>query len=267
MSRHVFFTDIDGTLLRGDMAIPPAVIAAAKRFVAAGGAIALATGRSPVSTAWIARALAIDIPCILYSGAVLYDFTSQRIIAAHPLPGSIRNVLTNVMAAYPDISVQAYTSSRAHLLQSNDLLKAKGVKEELETTVSAIPDADELLKIVLTCDNVQRLDQCGTTMFSTEDYQFAFASTHFAEIVARGADKGSAVRKLAALLNIPLTNTFAAGDAMTDYSLLSACAFSFAVADAPAELRNSADAIIPPCHENGMAHAFDRAAAMIAESK
>ncbi len=265
MGRHIFFTDIDGTLLRGDMTIPPAVIAAAARFVAAGGMIALATGRSPVSTAWIARALAIDIPCILYSGAVIYDFSSQRIIAAHPLPGSVRNVLANVVTKYPDISVQAYTSSRAHVLQINDLLRAKGVKEELESVASAIPDADELLKIVLTCDNVQRLEECGARLFSGDDYQFAFASTHFAEVVARGADKGSAVRQLAALLNIPLFNTFAAGDAMTDYSLLSTCAFSFATADAPSALQTIADVFIPPCTEGGMAEAFDRAAAMIAD--
>ena len=52
-----FLTDVDGTLLRRDVPLPPAVAEAARRYTALGGRLALCTGRSLPAAEETARSL------------------------------------------------------------------------------------------------------------------------------------------------------------------------------------------------------------------
>lgn len=258
MGEYLFFSDIDGTLLRGKAPIPDSVKAAAKRFADAGGMLTLCTGRSHLSTERIAREMDVGLPCILYSGAVLYDFNGQGFVSGTPLPDSILDLLAEILRRYPGFSVQAYSGERVYLLQDSELLRLKGVREEIEPQTTPVTDIKtSLFKIVLTSEDIPRLKECGETLFDRGQYHFAFASRHFAEVVAAGAGKGTAVRELARRLNIPMSNTFAAGDGMTDYPMLQACACSFAMTDAPKALHDICDYVLPSCAEGGMSRGFD----------
>ncbi|MDR1611420.1 MAG: HAD hydrolase family protein, partial [Planctomycetota bacterium] len=128
MARYLFFTDVDGTLLRGDMAIPERVKIAAKRFVDAGGLLTLCTGRAPLSTAWIAKALDIGLPCILYGGAALYDFGRREIVSGRALPAGTGERCAEVLSRFPTVSLQAYGAENIFMLRITDLLRAKGVR-------------------------------------------------------------------------------------------------------------------------------------------
>ncbi len=267
MTKFLFFTDIDGTLLRGNMPIPKKVKAAARRFADAGGMLTLSTGRSHISTERIAREMDVELPCILFSGAILYDFQNGGVVSGTPLPRPVLEKLAELAVRYPEFSVQAYSARRAYLLQMNEVLRDRGIREEIEPGMSAIADiGDPLYKLVMTCSDIPKLEECGATLFGDPGYHFAFASRHFVEVVAAGACKGSAVRTLAAKLGVPLSNTFAAGDAMTDLPMFQVCGRSFAVEGSPPALVEVSDYTIPPCAEGGMAQAFDTATALMAQS-
>lgn len=263
---YLFFSDIDGTLLRGDSGIPAGVKAAARRFADAGGILTLCTGRSWISTAWVAKEMDIRVPCVLFTGAVLYDFTKGEIVDGTPLGPSIMPRLERTLAEYPELSVMAYTADRIYLLRNTATLAAKGVREEIEPRISSLDEVrGDIYKIVMSSPDVSRLRECGEKVYGDPGLYFAFASRHFGEVVAAGADKGGAARRLAAKLGVPMTRTFAAGDAMTDYALFKACAFAFATADAPDDLMRACHAKIPLCEQGGMEHAFDRAVQLMRE--
>lgn len=264
---YIFFCDIDGTLIRGKMQLPQRVKDAARRFAEAGGKLALATGRSHVSTDWLARELEVEMPCILFSGAVIYDFREQRLVHGTPLPKSVLSALEEVLARYPDVSLQAYGLDRIYLLNVNDHFMKKGVQEEIEPSLSSLEDAsrDAVYKLVMASPDPGRLEAVGKALFSGPQYHFAFASRHFAEVVSSGAEKGAAARRLAEQYGVPMARTFAAGDAMTDYPLLTVCAYGFAPVDAAQKLLDLADCHIPLCEDGGMEQAFDEAVRIMGE--
>jgi len=111
----------------------------------------------------------------------------------------------------------------------------------------------------MACKDVPLLQRCGETLFASRGYQFAFASRHFAEVVAPGAGKAAAMQTLSARYHVKPCNTFAAGDGMTDLPLLQAAGYAFAPVDAAEPVRAASDMQIPTCEEGGMAVAFDRA--------
>ncbi len=256
MTRSLFFVDIDGTLLRSGHPVPETVIQAAMRFQEAGGLIALCTGRSPLSTANIAKPLNIHAPCVLCSGAAIYDFTNGTALATSDLPPDVCDRIKALIDYDAEVSVQAYTLNRAYLLQSNAVIRERGIREELEKSISSIDEiTGPMLKLVLTHHDPETLRECGAKFFNTQ-YHFAFASRRFAEIVAVGADKGAAAGMVAKMLDIPIEASFAAGDAGTDIPLLAACGYTFAPCDARQEVLEIVDHIIPSCDEGGIASAF-----------
>ena len=61
MDRSVFLSDIDGTLVRGDVLPAPEVVQAADVFRAAGGLLSLCTGRSVEGARPVAESLSVDV--------------------------------------------------------------------------------------------------------------------------------------------------------------------------------------------------------------
>jgi len=262
VKQYLFFSDIDGTLLRENSGIHPAVKSAVKRFIKAGGLLSLCTGRSHISSDWVAKELGISVPCILFAGAALYDFSLCTSIWTRPLDHALLECAQEVCEHFPSVSVQVYTQDEVFILQMNERLKAHGVKEELVgQTVPVTRVKGDILKLVMACDDVDLLQACGEKIFIARGYRFAFASTHFAEVVASGAGKDRAMHKLVKHYRINPQNTFGAGDGMTDLPMLKASSFSFAPANAMPAVLAACDQIIPACEEGGMAVAFELALA------
>lgn len=267
-TKYIFLSDIDGTLLRGDSGIHRNVISAAHEYVNAGGLLSLCTGRAPVSSRWVAGELPINMPCILYTGAAIYDFDTGQCIRSRNFNIDILPILEQLYLEYPDISIQAYTHDNIFMLRANERLLRRGIKEEIPDSLSSLTDIhDDLLKLVLTCDDVDHLQQCGKQLFSSDQMIFAFASTHFAEVVPAGAGKDNAMKALSELYDIPLSRFFAAGDGMTDLPMIELGGYSFAPVTAPKLLLDKCNMIIPSCEEGGMDIAFKYARDVIRSGK
>jgi hydroxymethylpyrimidine pyrophosphatase-like HAD family hydrolase len=69
---HVY-TDLDGTMLTDRGEIPPENLQAARRFIAAGGKLGVATGRMPDSASSQAHSLGANLPLIFGNGAVITE--------------------------------------------------------------------------------------------------------------------------------------------------------------------------------------------------
>lgn len=265
MTPYLFLADIDGTLIRTGTPLLPRVKAAAKRFREAGGLLTLCTGRAHLSTHEIAKELEIDLPCVLFGGAVLYDFKTNEAIHATPLPEDTREILARLATACPEMSIQAYTTKRAYVLQSNEVLQQRGIREELESTVTPLKDVQgDIIKLVLTHPDPETLRTSATKHFDTR-HDFAFSSTRFTEVVSATANKGNGARLLTARLNVPESRLLSAGDAMTDLSLFNVSAHTYAPENALEAVRAKANTIIPICDQGGMAEAFDHATRLMNE--
>ncbi|PFP28632.1 hypothetical protein COJ96_13115 [Bacillus sp. AFS073361] len=67
-------TDLDGTLLNDQKEIDVETIEAIHEYRKRGGKVVICSGRSPLSTQWIARTIGLSgEPIIAYNGAILLD--------------------------------------------------------------------------------------------------------------------------------------------------------------------------------------------------
>ena len=78
-------TDVDGTLLDDDENVSPRTRAAVHAAVAGGAHFVLATGRPPRWIPQVVDALGIAPMAVCANGAVIYDSSTDRIVAARTL--------------------------------------------------------------------------------------------------------------------------------------------------------------------------------------
>ncbi|HBI73913.1 MAG TPA: hypothetical protein DDY59_12085 [Lachnospiraceae bacterium] len=264
MEKFLFLSDIDGTLLRGSSGIGEGVKTAARKFISTGGLLTLCTGRSRFSTRWIAEELGIQIPCILYNGAGIYDFSQDRYLKSFPLPEDVLELVRKVYDFYPGISIQVYTKDNIYMIRTNEYLAAHGVQEEMQGPIYSLVDVrGEILKITMVSTDRSLLKQCGEEVFNNEQLRFDFASRHFAEVYAREAGKEAALHIMAEHYGVKIKNVFSAGDGMTDLQVLKASGYSFAPVNAPRQLLEVCSMVIPACEDGGMGQAFNRAIEMM----
>lgn len=256
-SKYIFLSDIDGTLLRGSSGICRKVVQAAHKYVKSGGLLSLCTGRAPMSSRWVAKELHVNMPCILYTGAAIYDFKAERCIWSRHFSTDIMAILEQLYIRYPAISILVYTHDTIFMLRANDHLMSRGIREEIPCCLSNLTEVrGDLLKLLLICDDINVLQQCKEDLFSSNQTIFAFSSTHFAEVVPAGAGKDNAMKALSELYEVPLSGFFVAGDGMTDLPMIELGGYSFAPVTSPKLLLDKCDSIIPPCEEGGMEKAF-----------
>ncbi len=264
MEKHLFFCDIDGTLLHGASGIRDEVKERAREFRRAGGLVTLCTGRSPRSTRWVAEEMDIDLPCILNDGAMLYDFRKDAVISGTTLPRPVIDRLPGVAEEFPGFSMQAYGDTRIYRLRSNPMFLERGVQEEIEPNESTFDEVSEdIFKIVMASPDREALSRCCDKHFHDDLCHYAFASRHFVEVVARGVGKDKAALALAEQLGVPVSRTFAAGDGGTDVPLLQRVPHAYIPETAATAVRAVGGTIIPAAVDGGMAVAFaDALAAM-----
>lgn len=258
--RHVFLTDIDGTLLRRDAPLTQEVVEAAHAFTARGGLLSVCTGRSLPAAEPVARAIGVNAPSILYGGAAIYDFSTGAYLYAQPFRWDVMQAVRAVLEAYDDISMQVFTLEDVYVLRRNRRLNELGVKEENVNPLSAPEDVSgPVLKLVMCCEKPDHLEDCRR-FFPPEFCHFAFASHTFVDVVAAGFGKGEAMERLSQLLDVPYSRFFSAGDAITDLPMLRASGLSFAPENALPAVKEAVTHTVPSVFQGGMAQAFRIAA-------
>ena len=67
-----------------------------------------------------------------------------------------------------------------------------------------------------------------------------FSGSGYLEIIQQGADKGNALRHVAGHLQVPVENTYSAGDSENDIPMLLAAGHGYAMANADASVQSQA---------------------------
>ena len=90
------------------------------------------------------------------------------------------------------------------------------------------------------------------------DVQFQYSSDNFIDFVSKNGGKGEALRKVAALLNVPMEKTIAMGDHQNDVSMLKAAGLGIAVANAREEVKKAADYVTVSNDEDAVAEIINK---------
>lgn len=246
MNVDLIALDLDDTLLRSDLTISEANKRALAKARASGLFLVLASGRNVHSMRGYAEELGLVGPgdyMICSNGAEIIHSASGRLLDERRLDSSLCREVSAaieergfpwqiyeegmILVSEPNcwaIQDSRLTGQPTILIEDREEFFARGL------TKFVVPGAPERISALV--GDLSSLLGDRAIVLTSKPY--------FLEVLAPGADKGSALVRLAEMLGLPIARTMAIGDAMNDLGMVRAAGFGCAPANAIPEVKAAA---------------------------
>lgn len=254
----ILFTDLDGTLLNNESQVSAKTQAFLKDFIAAGNKLVLSSGRPLDSILEVKEQAKLDYPGIFIiasNGALVYDCDNKKPIRELRMPLSYVSYL-QAQAKAQNLHIQTYNDDAIITAVEDEEIKYYRRKIHLPLLLSdnyteaLTKEPFKMLAIHLT-DHSRLTAFCDSIADWAEDkIQYIFSNTKYLELFVKEAGKGNAVRFVCDYFHVPLSDSFAAGDAENDISMIEAAGCGIAMANATPEVKKAADVITPKDNDN-----------------
>lgn len=263
ISKVLFLSDMDGTLLSADKTISKRNEEAMLRFKAAGGKFAVATGRVIQATRHYFTKIGLD-SVILCNGGMVYDCRRGEIIWAKFLPeDKARRMISALLEKFPEAAAEISTPERIYAVNMNDCerhhMKIAGFTADPVDSLDEVPDGS-WCKVLFAMENrfiepfaayAQTLPDCG-------DVEYVTSSTIFHEMLPKNCSKGDALRELVKAGGFEGYTTVAMGDFNNDITMLEAADFSAAPSNAIDDVKAVCDMVCKSdCTQGAVAEVID----------
>jgi len=276
-------TDLDGTLLNDQKEIDVETIEAIQEYRRQGGKVVICSGRSPLSTKWIANTIGLKgEPIIAYNGAIILDENGEVKEQAEFQHESLLHFweLCEAEGIYAHfyegntLLVPTVNKWNENWIENNipSLEKSGGRLEDCESfrkncKVKVIDhfyqymkeNQPKITKIAVFDDGDRLADFSKLIVEQVEDMEIS-SSFNFLnlEISPSGVTKAAALLKLSEQEGIPISQTAAIGDNYNDSLMLSVAGLGIAMGNAPEKVKLLADQVTGNNNEAGVAKAIRR---------
>ncbi len=263
--------DIDGILLNPDGQITRYTRHAIQAAQDAGMIVTLATARRYFSTLEIAEALGIDLPLIVYDGALIVNHPARAILRSQTLAPE---VAAQVVEIFQRQGVQPVVQPCECVLEEVLTGPAEYDHPELATYIALAENRLRRLPYAQLC--AWQADPLRVVAFASQEaierlipeiaplacswHAISQGSYNCAElaIMHPGCSKASGVAALAARYQIPLSQVMAIGDNINDLEMLQRAGLGVAMGQAPEEVKAAAKVVTASNEEDGVALAIER---------
>ena len=228
-------------------------------FMAQGGTFSVATGRALPSFASVMDGVPMNGPTVLFNGAAIYDFPQKKYLVTAFLPDSVRQHVTEVVTALPQVAVELYHDDNTiHALNANDVTRRHmHITHAPSIEVDTMDDVPSPISKALFSTEEAHLPALLDFLASRpwyHDYEVVPSAVTLVELTAKGANKGGMVRRLADLLDVARENVICVGDHANDISMLTWAGQGYAPANAiPQVLHTPGVRRLPDCRDNAIA--------------
>ena len=249
--KKILFTDLDGTLLNNRSQIDEEMKQALREMTLKGHYLVLSSGRPLDSILEVKRLAGIDFPNVYIigsNGAIIYNCDTKKNI--HEIRVSYEDVI-NIwnFAKKHNVHVQTYTSDSIITATEDEEIAYYRQRIHLPLILNDAPweilnqPPHKLLMIDL--HDHTRIAGIQSQLESTygDRLQTVFSNPYYLEVFAKDAGKGNSLRYLCDYLEIPLTDSYAAGDAENDLSMLQSAGTAIVMCNGTDELKKYADII------------------------
>jgi len=252
--------DCDGTLLDSKGELSAGAPEAVQKAQKMGIKIALITGRSQSTLAFIFKQLNLKGPFIGSGGAYIGDLSTGEVIQRRTLPRTEVEVLIRLCREFQLILFLDHSN---FMVCEKENEKTRQHKKEHGYTWKIVPDLmqqlSELPEKGLVVGDPQKLkDLFNYYQKNHHEVSFTFTSPTSMDILPIGVSKGNALIKLAKHLQIKPERIAVIGDYLNDLEMFKVAGTSIAMGNAPQEVKQAADLIAPSNDESGVAWAINK---------
>lgn len=272
MNQKLIFLDIDGTLTEPGTNIPPAsALEAIRQAQAKGHKVLLSSGRnygmlSPLLQYQFDGFIASAGGYIEWGGKAIYDCPMTADEQSRSLSVLQENglycTIESKYGTYTEERFQVFLQENAKKTGNSELLRWR---EQLETNLGIQPmekyQGEPIYKIIFMTDDKEKLQK---PMDALQDvFYFCIQDTDQygiinGELINKKFNKGLAVKRLCAYLDIPVENTIAFGDSMNDLEMLQMAGLGICMGNGSETLKKMAGDICPSVKEDGLYLAFQK---------
>ncbi len=259
-------SDIDGTLLENGY-INPRNVEKIEYFVSEGGKFCLCTGRSIGAVQCVLR----QIDCISYTvaanGCMVYDHGKNEIMDQEYLPEADYCIAKELYKNFPFLGAEVHSGENVLTLNRTMESDIHQKYEELPTNCIDFESTCEYnwnKAIYMLQNDSQYRDLIS--FLEKFDVKSSFIKTsavidgifrNYYEQLPPGVSKITGLKKLCETLGIKKGKLFAIGDYYNDFEMINNADIGAATADAPDEIKQSADYVTCKCIDGAVADFID----------
>ncbi len=265
--------DLDGTLLNSQKKISFTDFYAIRLFTSLGGKVLLASGRSPISTEWIAENLGIDKRLVAFNGSFVqigeereYSYI-QSAFSENEL-SYLLNLVENIGLEYityerDSVRIKRETSLNKRWLSellNFDYLNTNANYEEYNRKFKLIKGDNAtqkmsgILKFVILPNKLMAFED---VFIALQNKGFCLNRTpRYIEITKNSCDKRFGISKILEDSEYSISDIMAIGDNYNDISMLTSAKLGVAVDNSSTEIKKIAGTVTSSNDNNGVAEAI-----------
>jgi Cof subfamily protein (haloacid dehalogenase superfamily) len=257
--------DLDDTLLRSDLSISYRTRNAIKKAEASGVIVVLASGRIQAAMEQYARLLGMHRQrgyLICNNGTVIQESNTGNTVFETRIPGETA-VRAYDLADAEGFAVQIYEDDIMYVSRTNEFTsydqKLTGLRQVVVENFRAMAQGG-CFKLLIPGDPMllTPLESIIRTYLGGEITLFT-SKPYFLEILPPKTDKGTALEKVAELLNIPREQVLAIGDSMNDEAMIRWAGTGVAMANGDERIKNIASLITERTNDDdGVAEVIEK---------
>ncbi len=250
-NEKIFFFDLDGTLLNKEKKITDKTMEALRAFTEAGNHFCINTGRAIDSARSVYDGLGLDFKGSFLcgsNGTEIYSLDDEKYVFK---TGVRLELVPRILDLAKEYDVHCHTYNETHIVSrwngecmdyyrrviKTPLIVAEDVMEYIKTPPS------KMIAIELHDQEKQERFRMALQEMVGDELTLLYSNPYYMEIFPSIAGKGSAVKRLAEYLDIPMENTYAAGDEQNDISMIEAAGHGIAMINGTDIVKASADEI------------------------
>jgi len=261
MSVRLVVSDVDGTLVRTDKSLAPSTIDAVKRLQQAGVPVAIVSSRPPRGMRWIQDTLQLTGPLAGFNGGSLVG-PDHRVIEQRLVPEpAVRTALALFKAR--SISAWLFTADEWLVLDPNGPHvehERHTVRFDERVVDSFEPYVAQAGKLVGVSNDHDLLAAAESELqrILGETANAKRSQLYYLDVTHPEANKGNAVRLLAAAQGVSVQEVAVLGDMVNDVPMFEVAGLSVAMGNAAEEVKQLASAVTAGNDADGWAQAVDQ---------
>lgn len=271
MSKTLYITDLDGTLLRPDQTVSPYTVDTLNRFIDRGGLFSVATARNLTGLKMLdLSGIRWRCPLVVGSGVMLYDLGRQKIIDCRNMPEETVRHILRLCGEYGKTPM-LFQARGDQVLVTTKGASSPGEKVFIETRNARIPGCirfapdyapeggafyfsmqDTREKLEALAARLKEIQGISYTLYR-DNYM---DDNWYVEIFSHEAGKDKGLLRLKERLGADRVVAF--GDNLNDLPMLEAADVGCVVANGIQGAKEKADVIIGSNEEDGVARYIEQ---------
>ncbi len=255
ITKTIVLSDMDGTLLNSKKQINDIDRKAIEKFTSLGGKFTVATGRTIQTFKRYQRMLELQMPVIMYNGAMIYDYSAEKVLYSQSLPEISREITAEVMNFMPECGGEVLRTDGTYVFSNNKYEQLHtdlcGIEPEY-MEVNEIPDGDWLkVLFALAPERISLLEDKIYRLGYYEYADFVRSADIFLEMLPKGISKGSALNEYRKLDGMKDFTFIAVGDFDNDIEMIQSADIGVCPANAEESVRSISDIVLNSTNDEG----------------